>query len=57
MESWSWADCCQSGVNLATPIYVDKLRLKLDDDEIQLSEITYHNWHSIVIIVNIYCLI
>ena len=24
MESGSWRDCCQSGVNLATPIYGDK---------------------------------
>ena len=24
MESGSWRDCCQSGVNLATPVYGDK---------------------------------
>ena len=33
MESGSWRDCHQSGVNLATPIYGDKPRLKLDDDD------------------------
>ena len=34
MESGSWSDCCQSGVNLATPIlYVDKPRSNLDDDD------------------------
>ena len=32
MESGSWRDCCWSGVNLATPIYRDKPRSKLDDD-------------------------
>ena len=30
MESGSWRDCCQSGVNLATPIYGDKPRSKLE---------------------------
>ena len=30
MESGSWRDCCQSGVNLATPIYRDKPRSKLE---------------------------
>ena len=32
MESGSWADCWKSGINLATPIYGDKPRSKLDDD-------------------------
>ena len=30
MECGSWRDCCQSGVNLATPIYGDKPGSKLD---------------------------
>mgnify|MGYP001799030598 CR=1 FL=1 len=30
MESGSWRDCCQSGVNLATPIYGNKSGSKLD---------------------------
>ena len=30
IESWSWTDCCQSGVNPATPVYRDKHRSKLD---------------------------
>ena len=30
MESGSWRDCCQSGVNLATPVYGDKPRSKLE---------------------------
>ena len=30
MESGSWRDCCQSGVNLVTPIYGDKPRSKLE---------------------------
>ena len=30
MESGSWRDCCQSGVNPATPIYGDKPRSKLE---------------------------
>ena len=30
MESGSWRDCCQSGVNLATPVYEDKPGSKLD---------------------------
>ena len=30
MESGSWRDCCESGVNQATPIYGDKPRSKLD---------------------------
>ena len=34
MESGSWRDCCQSGVNLATPIYWDKPGSKLDDDNV-----------------------
>ena len=29
MESGSWKDCCQSGVNPATPIYGDKPGSKL----------------------------
>ena len=33
MESWSWRDCCQGGVNQATPIYRDKTGSKLDDDD------------------------
>ena len=33
MESGSWTDCCQSGVNPVTLIYRDKLGSKLDDDE------------------------
>ena len=33
MESGSWRDCCQIGVNLATPVYRDKLGSKLDDDD------------------------
>ena len=38
MESGSWADCCQSGVNPATPVYGDKPRsenwmmMKLNDE-------------------------
>ena len=30
MESGSWRDCYQSGVNPATPVYGDKPRSKLD---------------------------
>ena len=30
MESGSWRDCCQSGVNLATPVYGDKPGSKLE---------------------------
>mgnify|MGYP001795197744 CR=1 FL=1 len=30
MESGSWRDCCQSGVNPATPIYGDKPGSKLE---------------------------
>ena len=30
MESGSWRDCCQSGVNPATPVYGDKPKTKLD---------------------------
>ena len=30
MERRSWRDCCQSGVNLATPIYGDKPGSKLE---------------------------
>ena len=30
MESGSGRDCCQSGVNLATPVYRDKPRPKLE---------------------------
>ena len=30
MESGSWRDCCQSGVNLATPVYEDKPGSKLE---------------------------
>ena len=30
MESGSWRDCCQSGVNPATPIYRDKPGSKLE---------------------------
>ena len=30
MESGSWRDCWQSGVNPATPVYKDKLGSKLD---------------------------
>ena len=30
MEGGSWRDCCQSGVNPATPIYGDKSESKLD---------------------------
>ena len=33
MESESWRDYCQGGVNSATPIYGDKTRSKLDDDD------------------------
>ena len=33
MDSVSWRDCCQSGVNLATPVYVDKPGSKMDDDD------------------------
>ena len=33
MKSGSWRDCCQSGVNPATPVYGDKPGLKLDDDD------------------------
>ena len=33
MESGSWTSCCQSGVNLATPIYGDKPGSKLGDDD------------------------
>ena len=29
MESGSWTDCCQSGVNPATPVYRDKPRSKI----------------------------
>ena len=29
-ESGSWRDCCQSGVNLATPVCGDKSRSKLE---------------------------
>ena len=29
MESGSWRDCCQGGVNLATSIYGDKARSKI----------------------------
>ena len=28
MESWSWRNCCQSGVNPATSVYGDKLGSK-----------------------------
>ena len=34
MESRSWTDCCQSGVNLATPVYRDKPGSKLDDEKL-----------------------
>ena len=30
IESGSWRDCCQSGVNPATPVYRDKSRSKLE---------------------------
>ena len=30
MESGSWSDCCQSGVDPATPVYGDKPGSKLD---------------------------
>ena len=30
MKSGSWRDCCQSGVNPATPVYRDKHGSKLD---------------------------
>ena len=30
MESGSWRDCCQSGVNPATPVYQDKPGSKLE---------------------------
>ena len=33
MENGSYRDCCYSGVNLATPIYGDKPRSKLDDND------------------------
>ena len=33
MKSGSQRDCCQSGVNPATPIYRDKPESKLDDDD------------------------
>ena len=37
MESGSWADYCQSGVNLAIPVYREycKPGSKLDDDDVQ----------------------
>ena len=31
MDSGSWRDCCQSGVNPATPVYGNKTWSKLDD--------------------------
>ena len=37
MESGSWRDYCQSGVNPTTPIYGDKPGSKLDDDDIKNS--------------------
>ena len=33
MECGSWRDCCQSGINPATPIYEDKPGSKVDDDD------------------------
>ena len=30
MESGSWRDCCQSGINPATPVYGDKPGSKLE---------------------------
>ena len=30
MDSGSWTDCCQKGVNPTTPVYYDKPRSKLD---------------------------
>ena len=33
MKSGSWRDCCQRGVNPATPIYGDKPGSKFDDDD------------------------
>ena len=30
MESGSWRDCCQSGLNPATPVYRDKPGSKLE---------------------------
>ena len=30
LESGSWRNCCQSGVNPATPVYGDKPGSKLD---------------------------
>ena len=35
-DAWNrarWRDCCQSGVNLVTPVYMEKPRSKLDDDD------------------------
>ena len=36
MENGSWRDCYYSGVNLATPVYGDKTRIKIGLIE--------HNW-------------
>ena len=44
MESASWRDCYQSGVNPATPVYGDKPGSKLDDDDdfgLQLYRLPY----------------
>ena len=37
MEIESWTDCCQSEVNLATPVYGDKPGSKLDKYKLVIS--------------------
>ena len=43
MESGSWRDCCQSGINPATPVYRDKPKSKLELKKNIVAQSKYNN--------------